>query len=90
MVSEKLRNDKPKTVRVRANYLGHFKWDFFNKNGERMRLYDCCIPEFIPGERDGENMCLEIDLKTGKIVNWDVTKEMVKAFFDSETPDLVI
>jgi hypothetical protein len=30
MVSESLRNDKPKTVRVLANYLGHFKWGFFN------------------------------------------------------------
>jgi hypothetical protein len=55
-----------------------------------MRLYDCCIPEFIPGEHDGENMCQEIDLKTGKIVNWDVTKEMVQAFFESDTAEWVI
>jgi hypothetical protein len=67
MVSEKLRNDKPKTVRVRANYLGHFKWDFFNKNGERKRLYDCCIPEFIPGERDGENMCWRLIKGQGQL-----------------------
>jgi hypothetical protein len=29
------------------------------------------VPDWMPGDHDGDYVCLTIDLETGKILNWE-------------------
>ena len=48
--------------------------DLFNANlivdGRQVGRYDGYVPEFMPGEHYGDYVTLEIDIDTGKILNW--------------------
>jgi hypothetical protein len=48
--------------------------DLFNASltvdGKPIGNYDGYVPEFMPGEHYGDYVTLEIDIDTGKILNW--------------------
>jgi hypothetical protein len=39
--------------------------------------HDGYVPDFMPDEHYGDYVILDIDLRTGKILNWDVSKQDV-------------
>ena len=44
--------------------------------------YDGYVPKFMPGEHYGDYVTLEIDLETGKILNWKTpTKKQLDEIF---------
>jgi len=41
-----------------------------NYSGDVLGSYDDYVPDFFPGEHYGDYVILEIDVGTGKILNW--------------------
>ena len=39
-------------------------------NGEQLGEHDGYVPDFFPGQHYGDYVQLEIDVDTGKILNW--------------------
>ena len=39
-------------------------------NGNTIAYHDGYVPEFMPGEHDGDYVMLDIEIKTGRILNW--------------------
>lgn len=51
------------------------------ENGESLGEYDGYVPDFFPNNHCGDYVELDIDVKTGKILNWNVpTKNQLKIF----------
>lgn len=44
--------------------------------------HDGYVPDFMPDQHFGDYVMLDIDLKTGKILNWDATAKAVKAWIN--------
>jgi hypothetical protein len=44
--------------------------DMFYASLDNGRVYDGYVPNFFPGEHCGDYVMLDIELATGKIVNW--------------------
>jgi hypothetical protein len=40
------------------------------EDGKEVGAYDGYVPDIMPGEHFGDYVTLDIDLDTGKIVNW--------------------
>lgn len=54
-------------------------------NGQQVVVEDYCdyVPDFMPDEHFGDYVILDIDLDTGKIVNWRKNaSELVDQFID--------
>jgi hypothetical protein len=43
---------------------------FLYRDNKLVGEYDGYVPDFMPGEHYGDYVQLEIDINTGKIVNW--------------------
>ena len=41
-----------------------------DQNGNEIKEHDGYVPSFMPGEHYGDYIILDIDLDTGKILNW--------------------
>lgn len=55
--------------------------DLFSARLDDGREYDGYVPAFFPGEHYGDYVELEIELATGRIINWKVpTKADLKDF----------
>ena len=69
-----------KTISISAkcsDLFGAFLYDGDNLIGE----YDGYVPDFMPGQHHGDYVQLEIDIATGKILNWKKpTAEDLKIF----------
>ncbi len=61
---------KPTTISICAKCS-----DMFSASLDDGREYDGYVPKFFPGEHYGDYVELEIDLKTGKILNWNPPTE---------------
>ncbi len=44
--------------------------DMFSATLDDGRVYDGYVPAFFPGDHGGDYVQLDIDLATGKILNW--------------------
>lgn len=53
--------------------------------------YGGYVPEFMPGKHYGNYIELEIDIDTGKIVNWKkpTKKQLKEVFSDKKVTDLI-
>lgn len=60
----------PKTITISAKCS-----DLFSASLDDGREYDGYVPDFFPGEHYGDYVELEIELATGKILNWKVPTE---------------
>lgn len=56
---------KPTTISISAKCS-----DLFSASLNDGRTYDGYVPEFMPGQHYGDYVELEIELATGKILNW--------------------
>lgn len=66
----------PKTITISAKCS-----DLFSASLDDGREYDGYVPDFFPGEHYGDYVELEIELATGKILNWKVpTKKDLEIF----------
>ncbi len=46
-----------------------------DKDGKELFDYDGYVPDFFPGKHYGDYVELDIELATGKILNWKIPKE---------------
>lgn len=52
----------------------------YNSKRELLYEHDGYVPDFMPDDHYGDYVILDIDLKTGKILNWTATEAKVKAW----------
>jgi hypothetical protein len=57
------------TIKITAKCSDMFSVQLF-KDTKMVGEYDGYVPEWMPGEHYGDYVELEIDIHTGKIVNW--------------------
>jgi hypothetical protein len=60
----------PKTVRICAKCSDLCSTEILDTNGKLIAERDGYVPEWMPGEHYGDYVELDIDIKTGKILNW--------------------
>lgn len=74
-----LREPKPTIISITAKCS-----DMFSASLNNGKSYDGYVPSFFPGEHYGDYVELEIELATGKILNWKVpTAKDLAIFKDS-------
>jgi hypothetical protein len=60
-----------KTLKVHIKVCDRFGADLVDQHGETIHQFeDCYVPDFMPGQHYGDYLILDIDLDTGRIVNW--------------------
>lgn len=59
-----------KTIKINAKVRDCFACSFHDESGIEIHNYDGYVPSFMPGQHFGDYIELEIDLETGKILNW--------------------
>jgi len=66
----------PKTITISAKCS-----DLFSASLDDGRSYEGYVPDFFPGQHFGDYVELEIELATGKILNWKTpTQKDLKIF----------
>ena len=60
----------PKVVKITAKCSDLCFAQVIDGNGNVIAKHDGYVPEFMPGEHYGDYVELEIDIKTGKLLNW--------------------
>ena len=67
---------KPKSVSINAKCSDLCFAQLIGTDGKIMgQEHDGYVPEWMPGEHFGDYVEIEIDLETGKILNWKVPTE---------------
>ena len=61
----------PATIAISAKCSDCFGATFSDAEGNEVAGYDGYVPKFFPGDHFGDYVELHIDLKTGKILNWE-------------------
>ena len=59
-----------KTIRINAKCCDLFCASLHDVSGNEIGEYNGYVPDFMPGDHYGDYVDLEIDLQTGKILNW--------------------
>ena len=79
-----------KTVEVEAKVLrmsvkcsDRFYCTITDQDGEQLIQYDGYVPSFFPGG-DGDYVELDIDIDTGKILNWKPSAAKIAEFLNGE------
>ena len=78
---------KPKTLKINAKCADGFYASLEDTKGNAVGSdYDSYVPKFMPGQHYGDYVELEIDLATGRILNWTppTTEQLEEAFGDLE------
>ena len=52
-----------------------FNCDILNSSDEKVGEYEGYVPMFFPGQHWGDYLMLDIDLESGKILNWSKPTE---------------
>ncbi len=74
---------EPKIIEISAKCSDLFWACVKDKDGNDICEYDGYVPDFFPGQHCGDYVQLDIDLKTGQIVNWKPpTKAQLKEFME--------
>lgn len=58
------------TMFIQAKCSDLFNAEIFDKTGDTIFEYSGYVPEFFPDQHYGDYVMLEIELATGKILNW--------------------
>jgi hypothetical protein len=80
MEAKKTTRQTPKKMYLNAKVMSGCNASFMDKDGQVIKFYDGAVPKFMPEEHWGDYIRLEIDLKTGRILNWTATKQDIAAF----------
>jgi len=71
-----------KTITISAKCADLFYAALKDEKGETVAEYDGYVPDFFPEEHYGDYVIFDIDLETGKILNWKKpTKAQIKKTF---------
>ena len=73
----------PKTMIITTKISGSMRAAFKDEDGEVMKNYDGQVPEFMPEKHWGDYINLEIDIETGRILNWKATRQDVADFMNA-------
>lgn len=81
---------KKKTVEIDAKILSlclktadRFTATLQDPDGDTIHDHDGYVPDFMPGEHHGDYVLLDIDIDTGKILNWTPpTREQIENFIE--------
>lgn len=58
------------TMTINIKVRDEFSCTFYDHRGGVVREYNGYVPGFMPGDHYGDYLELEINLETGKILNW--------------------
>lgn len=74
-----------KTLKIYSKVVDNFTCTIFDQDGQRLGGQDQdYVPGFMPGEHYGDYLILDIDLDTGKILNWkQPTAEAIEEYLES-------
>lgn len=74
------------TVKVHVKVGDRGYYEFLSPEGHSLKeLQEDYVPDFFPGDHYGDYLILEIDLSTGKILNWKTpAKEDIEVVFSGE------
>ena len=81
-----IRVNKPmdvdaKVVKVCAKVCDAGCYELVTSTGDTLRDHDGYVPAFFPGEHHGDYLLLDIDIETGRILNWQPpTRDALEAF----------
>lgn len=60
-----------KTLKIHCKVCDNFTASLVDKNGEDIHVQDDgYVPGFMPGQHYGDYLILDIDLETGRVLNW--------------------
>jgi len=59
-----------KTISISAKCSDPFDATFLDAKGNELGAYSGYVPDFFPEEHYGDYVMFDIDVDTGKIVNW--------------------
>jgi len=65
-----------------------FSCSLYDKENNKIKEYIGYVPDFMPEEHYGDYLMLDIDIDTGQIMNWNVTKKQIEYFIKGEENDL--
>lgn len=65
-----MQQAKPKTISISAKCSDLFSADIKDAKGKTLIEYHGYVPNFFPDQHFGDYVMLDIDLATGKILNW--------------------
>jgi len=76
-----------KTISVQVKVTDRFNGDFLDVDGNKVfSVEQSYVPDFFPGIHGGDYLELDIDIKTGQIVNWEAPGEDdLQEFIDEYT-----
>lgn len=60
-----------KTLKIHLKCCDQFTAGLVDQDGTEIFDYEGYVPSFMPGEHFGDYVILDIDLDTGKILNWE-------------------
>lgn len=82
---KKIVKVQAKTFKIHMKCRDEFEGTLLDQNGETLKEYEGYVPSFFPGLHYGDYLLLDIDIDTGKILNWgNITAEMIESFINSE------
>jgi hypothetical protein len=75
-VNEK-RTVKPRYLKIHLKVSDRFSATLYDDLGTEIRYQeDGYVPGFMPGKHHGDYVFLDVDLESGKIVNWPSQEEL--------------
>lgn len=76
---------KAATIEISGKTADLFTAILYDSEGHRLGEYSGYVPDFFPGEHYGDYIKLDIELATGKILNWKPpTQEQLDECFPPE------
>jgi len=68
--SDIIHSMKATIIKITAKCSDLFSATVIDEKGNVIKEYDGYVPKFFPGEHFGDYVELDIELATGKILNW--------------------
>ena len=75
-----------KTLKMHLKVSDRFSASLHDQDGNEIHEQeDGYVPDFMPGEHYGDYVILDIDIDTGKIINWSPpTAEQIQSFIGGD------
>ena len=71
---------KLNNIRVHAKVGDSGTYTLFDTNKNEIKETEGYVPSFFPEQHYGDYLILDIEIETGKILNWNVTKEQIQTW----------
>jgi hypothetical protein len=74
-----------KTIKIHAKCRDSCSAEILDQDGEKIFDRDGYVPSFMPGEHYGDYLILDIEIDTGRILNWKPpTAQQLEEFIAGE------